>query len=285
MALDGITTSCIAHELKSTLLGSRIDKIHQPTKDEIRIHMRGTNGNCVLLISANPSHPRMHFTKTARENPMKAPLFCMVLRKHIAGGKIIDIVQPDFERILILKITATNEMGDPVVKNLILEIMGKHSNIILTEDTMEILDAIKRITYEKSSIREILPTRPYVFPPNQNKQNPLELENFSQFQEKLQTQKGQHLQEFILHSYMGISPVMANAICTGGNLSPALFCGELSEELEKRLYDSLLQTMRSVKETAFTPTMYYDAKTNAILDFSALPMLQFEDTQTYTKKI
>ena len=155
MALDGITTSAIVSELKAALLGGRIDKIHQPLADEIRMSIRGLgSGAKKIIISANSAHPRIHLTESSRENPMAAPLFCMVMRKHIAGGKIIDIVQPNFERIIILRIESANEMGDITTKNLILEIMGKHSNLILTDETGKILDSIKRVTHEKSSVRQ-----------------------------------------------------------------------------------------------------------------------------------
>ncbi len=171
MALDGITAAAIVHELKTNLIGGRIDKIHQPAADEIRFSVRGTGVVHKILASANSSNPRIHFTETTRENPMTAPLFCMVLRKHIAGGKIIDICQPNFERIILLKIESANEMGDMTVKNLILEIMGKHSNLILTDENGRILDSIKRVSHEKSSVREVLPGKDYVLPPSQNKKS------------------------------------------------------------------------------------------------------------------
>ena len=139
MALDGITTSAIVSELKSALVGGRIDKIHQPVADEIRMTIRGLgSGAKKIIISANSAHPRMHLTESSRENPMTAPLFCMVMRKHIAGGKIVDILQPNFERIIIMRVESANEMGDITTKNLILEIMGKHSNLILTDENGKI---------------------------------------------------------------------------------------------------------------------------------------------------
>jgi len=175
MALDGITTAAIVTELKEKLIGGRIDKVHQPLTDEIRFSVRAIGANYKVLASANSGHPRMHITENTRENPMTAPLFCMVLRKHIAGGKIVDICQPNFERIIIIKVESANEMGDMTVKNLILEIMGKHSNLILTDENNKILDSIKRVSHDKSSVREVLPGKTYVFPPSQDKKNPIEL--------------------------------------------------------------------------------------------------------------
>ena len=133
MALDGIAVANIIYELKEKLLGGRIDKIYQPQKDELIISVRSIGNNFKLLVSANPSHPRLQITSAQKENPMTPPLFTMVLRKYIAGSKITGIIQPDFERIVIIETEGVNEMCDSVVKKLIIEIMGKHSNIILVD--------------------------------------------------------------------------------------------------------------------------------------------------------
>ncbi len=175
MALDGIAVSNIIYELNKSLIGGRIDKIYQPQKDEIVMSVRN-NGTSKLLLSANPSHPRLHITTIQRENPITAPMFCMVLRKHIAGSRILSISQYGLERIASIKVEAMNEMGDMVERNLIIEIMGKHSNIILTDENGKILDSIKHITHETSSVREVLPGKTYSFPPSQDKLNPLELD-------------------------------------------------------------------------------------------------------------
>ena len=163
MALDGIAVSNIIYELNKSLIGGRIDKIYQPQKDEIVMSVRN-NGTSKLLLSANPSHPRLHITTIQRENPITAPMFCMVLRKHIAGSRILSISQYGLERIASIKVEAMNEMGDMVERNLIIEIMGKHSNIILTDENGKILDSIKHITHETSSVREVLPGKTYSFP-------------------------------------------------------------------------------------------------------------------------
>ena len=155
MALDGITTAAIVTELKEKLIGGRIDKVHQPLADEIRFSVRAIGANYKVLASANSGHPRMHITENTRENPMTAPLFCMVLRKHIAGGKIIDICQPNFERIIIIKVESANEMGDMTVKNLILEIMGKHSNLILTDENNKILEESVSQSISQAIIKEM----------------------------------------------------------------------------------------------------------------------------------
>ena len=144
MALDGITVAGIVSELNKKLLGGRIDKIYQPLADEIIFTVRSIGQNYKVLVSANSSHPRMHITQIQKQNPISAPIFCMVMRKYIAGAKITKIYQPDFERMIILEVESMNELGDITPKKLILEMMGKHSNFIVVDEHNKILDAIKR---------------------------------------------------------------------------------------------------------------------------------------------
>ncbi len=274
MALDGITAAAIAQEMKSSLIGGRIDKIYQPAADEIRFTVRGTGVVHRVLVSANSNNPRMHFTQTTKENPMTAPLFCMVLRKHIAGGKIIDIYQPDFERILMIKIESANEMGDMTVKNLILEIMGKHSNLILTDDNMQILDSIKRVSHEKSSVREVLPGKEYTFPPSQNKKNPLLLEK-SDFLFSMQLQAGQKLQVFLYKTYTGISPMMAGEICFRAGLEPSDSCQQISPSEGEALFNAFAAVMELVRQAAFSPKLYYHPNSHRVLDFAVIEMTAY----------
>ena len=273
MALDGITTAAIAHELKQILIGGRIDKIHQPTAHEIRFSVRSMGVQYKVLASANPGNPRMHLTEMAKENPMTAPLFCMVLRKHIAGGKIVDIIQPNFERILILKVESANEMGDMTVKNLILEIMGKHSNLILTDENGRILDSIKRISHEKSSVREVLPGKDYVLPPSQDKKNPLELDE-SVFLSGLHLQEGQKLQDFLYKTYTGISPMMAGEICTRANLEASDACQQVSPSQGETLYHTFHSLMENVRDGNFKNQIYYH-ENGRVADFAVVDIEQF----------
>lgn len=279
MALDGITTSAIVSELKPALVGGRIDKIHQPVADEIRMTIRGLgSGAKKIIISANSAHPRIHLTESTRENPMTAPLFCMVMRKHIAGGKIVDICQPNFERIIILRVESANEMGDITTKNLILEIMGKHSNLILTDENGKILDSIKRVTHEKSSVREVLPGKEYVFPPSQDKKNPLEAER-GDFLFSLHLQEGRKIQEFIYQTYTGISPIMAGEICSRAGLDSSNSCQETTIEEGEKLYDAFDKTMAEIKSATYQPAIYYQKENNRIVDFAVLEMTQFSGLQ------
>lgn len=275
MALDGITVSAIVSELKATLLGGRIDKIHQPLADEIRIGIRGNGTPKKLLLSANSGNPRIHLTESVRENPMSAPLFCMVLRKYIAGGKIVDVLQPDFERIVILKVESANEMGDITQKSLILEIMGKHSNLILTDENGKILDSIKRVTHEKSSVREVLPGKEYAAPPSQGKKNPL-LADRADFLFTLHLQEGRRLQEFLYQSYTGISPLMAEEVCVRASLDASNSCQETTLEESEHLFDAFDAMMREVKEGHFLPAIYTQKDSRRGMEFSVLEMRLFQ---------
>lgn len=275
MALDGITASAIVSELNTALLGGRIDKIHQPVADEIRMTIRGLgSGAKKLILSANSAHPRIHLTESSRENPMTAPLFCMVLRKHLAGGKIVEICQPNFERIIILRIESANEMGDITTKNLILEIMGKHSNLILTDETGKILDSIKRVTHEKSSVREVLPGKEYVFPPSQDKKNPLTAES-GDFLFSLHLQEGRKLQEFLYQTYTGISPLMAGEICARARLDASNACQKTTIEEGEALFAAFDQTRAEIKAAHYQPAIYYQKEHHRIVDFAVLEMTQF----------
>lgn len=275
MALDGITTFAIVSELRTALIGGRIDKIHQPLADEIRISVRGSGSPKKLLLSANSGHPRIHLTENTRENPMTAPLFCMVLRKYIAGGKIVDIIQPNFERIVILKIESANEMGDITQKSLILEIMGKHSNLILTDENGKILDSIKRVTHEKSSVREVLPGKSYVFPPAQGKKNPLLLER-PDFLFSLHLQEGRRLPEFIYQTYTGISPLMAQEACARASLDASNACQETTLEEGEALFAAFSGLMQEMQEGRFLPAVYTQKNAGRVMEFSVLEMKLFQ---------
>ncbi|MBE3102355.1 MAG: NFACT family protein [Firmicutes bacterium] len=172
MAIDGILLNGLVGELQATLINARVDKIQQPEKDEIHIIMRNQGENYKLLLSASASHPRIHLTKINKINPQTPPMFCMVLRKHLTGGKLVSIHQPSFERIIEISFEVLNEMGDLTEKKLIIEIMGRHSNIIFIDSAGKILDSIKHVGINISRVREVLPGITYTYPPSQGKSDP-----------------------------------------------------------------------------------------------------------------
>lgn len=161
MAFDGITVACMAHELHKNLSGGRISKIAQPETDELLLTIKSQEGNFRLLLSASASLPLVYLTQTNKPSPLTAPNFCMLLRKHISGGRIIAVTQPSMERILRFEIEHLDEMGDQCRKFLIVELMGKYSNIIFCNEQDQIIDSIKHISAQVSSVREVLPGRPY----------------------------------------------------------------------------------------------------------------------------
>ena len=174
MAFDGITVAAVTNELKQTVLNGRIYKIAQPENDELLLTIKTMDGGQKrLLISADASLPLIYFTAQNKPSPMTAPSFTMLLRKHLQNGRITDITQPGLERIIELHVEHLNEMGDLCKKRLIVELMGKHSNIIFVNEDNVIIDSIKHISGMVSSVREVLPGRNYFIPETQEKQNPL----------------------------------------------------------------------------------------------------------------
>ena len=278
MALDGITTAAIVTELKEKLIGGRIDKVHQPLADEIRFSVRAIGANYKVLASANSGHPRMHITENTRENPMTAPLFCMVLRKHIAGGKIIDICQPNFERIIIIKVESANEMGDMTVKNLILEIMGKHSNIIFCDENDAIIDSIKHVSSHMSSVREVLPGRQYFIPHTQEKLDPFAITR-PEFMEKVLA-RPLPLSKALYLSLTGISPLMGEELCARASLDGGSPTDALSEIEKEHLYHTFSRLMEDVSSGAFSPGIFYRDQEPA--EYASFPLVMYRDLNRVT---
>ena len=186
MAFDGIVISSLVWELNERLADGRINKIYQPENDAIVLTIKNNRNNYRLLLSASPSLPLAYLTEDTGTNPMTAPNFCMLLRKHISGGRIVSILQPEMERILKFEIEHLNELGDVCTKYLIVELMGKHSNIIFCRPDGTIIDSIKHISLNISSVREVLPGRSYFIPNTMLKQNPLTI-TAAEFAERFHT--------------------------------------------------------------------------------------------------
>lgn len=278
VAYDGIAVSNIVYELKEKFTGGRIDKIYQPRNDEIIFSVRSVKeGNFKVLLSANSMNPRIHITDIKKENPVSAPMFCMVLRKHIAGGRILDIRQPDFERMIVIDVESMNEMGDLGVKHIITEFMGKYSNIILTDEDVRILDSIKHVTHDKSSVREILPGGTYEMPPSQNKMNPMELD-FEEFRKNADEKSGYTLQALIYKSYTGISPAYASEICFNAGYDASDRAEQIGSDGIKRLYDSFEADVKKIKNGEFTPHIVYDTD-GSVTDFFSLTSNQYGERE------
>lgn len=216
MALDGIFLYHLKNEIASFAVDSRVDKIHQPSRDEIVISLRSREGSRKLLMSCNADSARIHFTEFAPENPPKPPMFCLMLRKRLTGAWITSIEQDNLERILRINFSGTDELGDKTNYALIIEIMGKYSNIIFVDRDNRIIDSLKRVDESKSHIREILPGVTYVAPPAQDKLN-IFTDDISVIKEKIAvSNKG--IYKAFLETVKGVSPIVCREIENGLSL-------------------------------------------------------------------
>ncbi|MCX7714992.1 MAG: NFACT family protein [Clostridia bacterium] len=276
MALDALAIRCLAKELADTLIGGRIDKIHQPERDEILLNIRTFKGAHKLILSASSAHPRIHFTTETKPNPTSPPMFCMLMRKHIGSGKIIDISQPSFERIVKLDVESYDELGDLSIKHIIIEIMGRHSNIILANQEMKIIDSIKHVDFSVSSVRQILPGMQYQNPPSQNKLSLIadEIKNI-RIDYSL---AGERLDKAVLNAISGISPLTAREIVYRALGSCSLVCGEITEAQKEKLNGEIMQFSESILQNQFKPCIISDISTGKVIDFSSVDIMQYENS-------
>lgn len=277
MALDGITVAVLVRELRESVLGAKIDKIYQPQKDTITLTLRSHKGSYKLLLSANASNPRTHLTKASFLNPAAAPMFCMLLRKYLGGGKVVDIVQPEVERVIDFSVKVSTELGDLSVYHLIAEIMGRHSNIILTDAGCTIIDSIKRIDISVSSRRQVLPSLSYELPPSQGKINPFEVKEQKIADLLSAANNRQKIDRFIVDTFAGISPVVAREICYRALGTADIYADSLLPEMRQKLGKELFFLFCSVREGASNPCVVYDKATGKPLDFSVTTINQYKD--------
>ena len=276
MAFDGITIASIVHELRETILDGRINKIAQPEADELLLTIKTINGQKRLYISASASLPLIYLTETNKPSPMNAPNFCMLLRKHINNGRITNITQPKLERIIQFEIEHLDELGDLCKKYLIVEIMGKHSNIIFCNSDYRIIDSIKHVSAQMSSVREVLPGRDYFIPDTMEKLNPLDI-SFESFKSTL-IGKPTGLSKAIYTSFTGVSPVVAEEICYIAGVESGITPKEVSEDVLVHLYKQFVQFFTDITTADFRPQIYYE--NGAPKEFSALPLSHYGHSET-----
>ena len=251
MAFDGIVVANLVHELKEQLLNGRIAKIAQPEADELLLTIKSPKGQRRLSISASASLPLIYLTDANKPSPMTAPNFCMLLRKHIANGRIVDIWQPKLERIIHFTIEHLDELGDLCRKDLIVEIMGKHSNIIFCTSDGTIIDSIKHVSAQMSSVREVLPGRDYFIPDTMEKADPLTISE-AEFHTLLRA-KPMPVSKAIYTSFTGISPVTAEEICFLSGIDSRLPASELSADVCCTLLQSVLYLSLRSQGRGFLP--------------------------------
>lgn len=281
MPFDGITIRALAQELNTDLIETRIDKIHQPEKDEIVFSLRQPRiGNIRLLISANPRWARMHISTEKRPNPTRPPSFCMLLRKYLEGGKIKEVKQIDFERIVHIRIEAIDDFGDWKDKILICEFMGRHSNVILVNpENNIIIDAIKRYGSDVSSYREVLPGKEYITPPTQGKLNLLAT-GYDEFTAALWNQsQDQALAASLFNVYSGISPYSAREICSAVGLDPGMAVDQCGEFEFSKLYDYLQKLIENIDQGIINPCALYEGHTP--VEFAAFKLSTSAPLRTY----
>lgn len=272
MALDAVAISALTGELQC-LVGGRIDKIHQPERDEIVIHIRTFVRHYKLVISASPAHPRIHLTENTKKNPTTAPLFCMLLRKHIGSGKIIAVEQMGFERIVRLTVESYDELGDLTTKYLITEIMGRYSNIILTNKDGKILDSVKHIDENISSVREILPGGVYETPPAQDK---IALADFN-MDSMLNFDRPVKADKALISSVAGISPLTAREIVYSVFGTTDVNSQDININRAADLKLEVLKLAEQVKRGDFSPCLITDVNSGKIIEFSAMAVKQYEN--------
>ena len=277
MAFDGITISNIVQELRDNLLDGRINKIAQPEADELLLTIKSKTGQKRLYISASASLPLIYLTEQNKQSPMNAPNFCMLLRKHLNNGRITDITQPKLERIIRFEIEHLDELGDLCKKYLVVEIMGKHSNIIFCNDNNRIIDSIKHVSAQMSSVREVLPGRDYFIPETMEKLNPLDV-NFADFSRVI-TEKPSGLSKAIYTSFTGVSPIVAEEICYITGIDSSVSPKELSEDVILHLYKQFCLFFDKISKGAFNPVVYYNGTEPK--EFAAVPLSHFGE---YTGK-
>lgn len=271
MALDAVAIRALVEELQ-VLVGGRIDKIHQPERDEIVIHVRTFDAHRKLVVSASSAHPRIHLTRATKKNPATAPLFCMLLRKHIGSGKITAIEQSGFERIVKLSVESYDELGDLTTKQLIVEIMGKYSNIILVSEDNRIIDSVKRVDCSVSSVREILPGGIYEVPPIQDKKALTDWETDI----PLDLSKPKKADKVLINSVGGISPLTARELVYSVFGATDINAEEINTNKAAELKLAILKLRDTVREHRFSPCMLTDTGTGRIIEFSATDIEQYE---------
>lgn len=268
MPLDAVYLGALAAELRRDAIGSRVDRVHQPERDELILQLRSREGVRRLLLCASPNHPRVHFTTAPGENPPQPPMFCMLLRKHLVGGKLTEIVQPPAERVLELKFDCTDELGEPVEKTLIAEIMGRNSNLILCGGDGRIVDCLRRVDFEMSEKRQVLPGLFYQSPPPQEKENPSEMtaEGLS----LLLSHAAGPLERWLTSAFAGLSPLLGRELAYG-------FAGDVSARVEdcgkERLAAYLHEAFSKLADGPFAPVLL--TKGGEPKDFYCRPIEQY----------
>ena len=273
MPLDGLFLHFLKLEIEEKALGARVDKIAQPSREELVLHMRGNKETHKLLLCGSASNPRVHFIEQAPENPQVPPAFCMLLRKRLGGGRLIGVRQIGLDRILHLDFTATNELGDSVEITVAVEIMGRHSNVVVIDGERKIIDSLRRVDAETSSVRLVLPGMRYVLPPEQAKVNLMESDP-AQIVETLREGRDIALEKALMERLEGFSTLVCREAATFATRGAEVMADSLTKEQAERLIFYLNEVRRVLTEGKPSPVMILE-KEGRPRDFSSLPIRQY----------
>ncbi|MBR5156400.1 MAG: NFACT family protein [Clostridia bacterium] len=277
MALDGVAVCALVKEFDEKLVGLRIDKIYQPEHDEIHITLHGFGNNYRLLLTANANVARACFTEDSKPNPTQPPMFCMLLRKHLGAGKISAVHQPGFERVIEFCIETYNELGDIVVKTLVVELMGRHSNIILVDENGRVADSIKRVDFSVSTVRQILPGIVYEAPPAQDKMNPIKVGTSEILEVLKAAPDGEKLDRVLLSSFVGVSPLIAREISYRALGTSDIYMSELDFSKQLDVATKMYNLFSDISQGKFSPCVLINKETEKPIEFSPVDIMQYGD--------
>ncbi|MCQ2519532.1 MAG: NFACT family protein [Lachnospiraceae bacterium] len=272
MAFDGITVAAVVSELKEKTAGTRIYKISQPEPDELLLTIKGNSTQFRILLSADATLPLVYITDENKPAPQTAPNFCMLLRKHLTNAKILSVSQPGLERIIRFDLEHLDEMGDVCQKSLIIELMGKHSNIIFIDSEDNIIDSIKHISHNVSSVREVLPGRKW-FIPTQEKSDPLTATE-AEFTDRIMNA---HLPvaKALYTSYTGFSPIMAAELAFRAGIDADASTSSLSEESVSLYWNEFNRLIETIKSGSFAPVIVFDE--DIPVEYCSVPLTIYSD--------
>ena len=275
MPLDAIALGAITKELNYELENSKIEKVHQPEKDEILLILKSEKGQKRLVLSAGSANSRIHLVNESKENPAEPPMFCMLLRKHLTGGRINFIKRLGYERVVDIEISCRNELGDLTVRHLICETMGRNSNIILLDENRKIIDSVKHIDLTVSTVRNILPGLTYMMPPSKDRLNPSEA-SVKDYEKVLsEAYEGRETERAITDSVMGISPLLAGECVYKACGERKKFIGELNSEQISLIARELYLMFEKERNNDFSPCVIYSEDGKKVSDFAPFNILQY----------
>ena len=270
MALDAICLQAVTLELRPQLLGLRIDKVQQPARDQVILLLRG---GLRLLLNAGANNPRIHLTAQLRDNPAEPPMFCMLLRKHLVGARVAALSQPGLERLLELELDVTDDFGQPGKRTLVLEAMGRHSNLILLDEDRRVIECLRRVDPEMSAERPVLPGLFYQYPPAHGKTYLSDATEDHFFDQLAAANPERQMDAFLLDCFFGVSPLMARELTfrTTGETDSRIF--SLDEAGKRRFWQEIAELQAAVKENSFAPiSLWRDGKP---MEFSCVPIVQY----------